>query len=414
MNTSGELTQDTVQEHCRDLNLTCHYTSTEFVNYADARTKLAEYAHKLFHRRHLVFLIQDPGDILEIADKKEAEQVIRSLINNKNACYIQQKWTMTESHISTWFLGKMFSSSLKHWYDGYAHEYICFDKKYVVHPRCVKFISQTQDHFTLESEISQASKKRSDTILRLLQQQIQEIDAKYSHIKNKTKRFEIKTKDDLYPRTTFYLAQEYVMQFEHTKNPECIKKGYELYLRRANISGHFKEEQFEAYKRSIEILLDYQPQLGMSAEVADLLIRKQVDTALKMQERAELYITYINYLLYNEKLRSFQTQNQRTQDIELAHEYLNKLIKLEYPTRNVLFVNEYAYTKDRQELYRKVFPPKFEKPQECEVCWDSTDLQCLIPCSHWLCKNCTHHVFAQQGWFHEPKCFFCRQRVCKV
>jgi hypothetical protein len=413
LNTAGELSKASVQEICTKRGVKCNYLEHEFVNYSHARNVLSDYAHGLFRAKQVAFLIHDPGDMLEITDHEEAKSVINSVFKFKHSYGINQKWTSVKldgtSDITIWRLVKMFPSSIKHTYQGYGHEYISLNQTSYSRTFRTDCIIQYQKRYNEDSQFKSSLQIRSDTMFRLLQQQLSEIESKYKSIKNKNQRYELKTRDDLYPRTTFYLAQECMMQLEKydktsPEYSELCKKAYMLYKRRSMITGHFIEEQFEATCRCARLLLYCHEQLTLPE--LDTQIRYWLDCALSLQERAEVYIMYINYLLYGKpevKYIGNNSEEKRSKDIELAHEQLNKLITLEYPTNACLFIDEKAYTNDRKELYLKVFPPKFEKPSECTVCYDSTELQLLLPCSHWLCSKCCTKL--------ESKCFFCRQPV---
>ena len=427
LNTAKEKSQQDLKDLCELYSLKMFYKESEFTTYSEARNTLIKFADSTFKKKDkIIYLITDPGDMLEIPDSNLAEKTLNAMFSlwcNNEIVLIQQKWIdLGTVKTQKWYLPKLFLSHQDIKYQGYAHEFIDIRKcnsrtddiiQYQIRPDIGLYDEEKiiKKEITDETEIKffHCFKKRCETNIRLLEQELKDIDKSYSHIKNKTKRYNSKKQDSYYARTLFYLAQDYGLQLNN------YFKALKLYTRRAEIPVH-KEEQFEAAKRSLEILLFFYKQVIYFEDnlKLDKLIRHWFKKSIEIpvDNKAEVYYIYINYLLYgNHELRYSKLDKndaiqKRNDDIAQAHKYLETLINLAYPSNAILFVQENVYNQDRFELYKKIFPPKFEKPEVCVICYESTELESLIPCSHWLCKDCIKKI--------DDQCFFCRRKVQKV
>jgi len=337
-----------------------HLFYHKFKNYFEARNALFDYSDNIYGKDK-VYLISDPGDNLKILDKEEFESCINNI--SKKVCYFQSGYLgpilgyhikqKNKSDIS-WYLLKLISSHRKDIrYSGYAHEYIDYNSGGTLKTDCI--VQYYQSEYT-------EFIKRCNTVRSLLEEELLEQE------KNKDKY--------KYARTLFYLAQEY----------HCInewERAFDLLNKRVEIDGYI-EEKFEAYRRLLITSID----LKKPKEVID----KYFEKACNLQKRAEIYILYIRYLI---------SIKSKEEDLIYIHKLCEECLAIEYP-KSILFVNEKSYTTERTELYLSLFPTKFEKPKECEVCY-MNNVE-LLKCKHWCCRECINKLT-------DKKCPFCRQSI---
>jgi len=371
----------------------------QFVDYSHARNALFDYADKLY-KEQKVYLINDDRDKLEISDIRLFERTVNHMLTKRvqsslsinmrwwdprhdpeqpNKMYFIKQKTMNGDRATSWYLPKLVVSHQRSFrYYGYAHEYLDGTRGEVLDG-----IEQFQQVATQEQWNAISAER-----IPLLEKQLGELQAD--------------KKSQLYARTLFYLGREYTSVSN--------EKAYEMLSQRANLDG-FMEEKFEATKLCAELASNL---LGKSSEgLTKEVVCEWFEKALKLQKRAEIYVAYAKYLLGKNRLPEIgnhhhKDSNSRDEDISKAHELVQQCMKLKPPASNVLlFVDETSYGDDRQKLYMELFPPKYERPSMCEVCFESTEVQRLLPCSHWLCSGCVAKTTSQS-------CPFCRQPITAV
>jgi len=340
----------------------------KFKNYSQARNALFDFADEIT-TKDTVYLITDPGDMLKILDKQELERWVKW--GRILSYFIKQDWTSEtklgnkiEKH--SWYLPKLVASHNKDIrYAGYAHEYIS------VYYNCHKIecLVQQQDRIKW-GDFKEEFNKRCDINRNLLEQELLDLEEK--------ELLDLEEKDKKYARTLFYLGQEYV----------CInnfEKAFEILNKRVQFDG-FLEEKFEAYHRLLC--------LSKTLKKDRLVIDQYFKEACLLQKRSEVYVTYIQYLI---------SQKSSSEDLDYIHKLCDECLSLKPPSNILLFINIDSYTKERTELYLSIFPPKFEKPKECEVCYSNPQVG-LLKCKHWCCQDCLNKL-------NNNICPFCRQPI---
>lgn len=344
-----------------------HIFDHAFTDYSTARNALFDYADKTYTSPH-VYIINDPADTLLIENKDEfVHDLSRMLSGGYTVYHTKQKWNISsEERTLSWFLPKILRSHQSHLrYQCYSHECITYSSTSSGHKK-IQSITQVQDLTEQDTRCPGEGEKRNKTSAELLEKQLKDIQPS----------------NHFYPRIHFYLAQDYICIDEY-------EKGYELFVKRTQLDGYI-EETFEAYKMCGELAV----KLNKPKETVCHFFEK----ALELQKRSEVYVAYAKYLL------SLPTTEDRSKNIEKVHTLAEECIKLNHPVNKLLFVNETSYTNDRIALYTTLFPPRFEKPDVCEVCYTSEECIRLLPCSHWLCKECISKL-------NRKICPFCRQKV---
>lgn len=332
----------------------------KFKNYSHARNDLFDFADKIT-TKETFYLITDPGDMLKILDKQELERWVKR--GRISIYFIKQDWnteTKPENKVEkhSWYLPKLVASHNKDIrYAGYAYEYIRVYYNY----HKIECLVQKQDRI-IWGDYKEEFNKHCDVNRNLLEQEL----------------LDLGEKDENYARTLFYLAQEYL----------CIdnfEKAFELLNKRVQID-EFLEEKFEAYYRLICI--------SQKLKKDKIVIDQYFKEACLLQKRSEVYVTYIRYLI---------SQKSSSEDLDNIHKLCEECLSLKPPSNIVLWINNDSYTKERTELYLSIFPPKFEKPKECEVCYSNPQVG-LLKCKHWCCQDCINKL-------NNNRCPFCRQPI---
>lgn len=311
--------------------ITVHIFNHTFVDYSTARNTLFEYADKLYQDNR-IYLLNDPGEMLEINDVNKFSIILKDVIDNNRIVFLKQVW-MNPDNVISWYLPKILSSHQKQLkFKGYVHECLINpDNTYeskrtneIIQSMDKKWITSTSND-SITRSLQEESKQYNTFYMNMLKKQLKEL----SSIPNKNK-------DDLqlYSRTLFYLGQTY-----HFSND--LINAYHFYNQRYALD-YFLEEKFESAFRCADIAR----QLHSSKKV----VCEWFEKALQLQQRVEVYISYIDYLLYSNSYSS------RQNDLQKVSQLVQKCIQLGYPMNEILFVNETAYTQGRQTLYSMIKP----------------------------------------------------------
>lgn len=291
---STDNTLELVSEWCNSNGVELHTKIGEFVDFSRSRNVLSDFADTIEGYDFILFL--DCNDEL-IGGQKLLEECEKFALMPNKVFMVRQKW-LTGTFINKYLNSRLVKRNCGWRYKKRVHEYLAppENEEFLERPNVTEEVYLYQNRNDDDDKTS----KRFQRDKELLSADVKEF--------NDT-------------RDIFYLAQTLGCLNE-------FDEAYNLYQKRGENPTGFWEERFHSYLRSGEICISIKNDLNLA--IINLI------KSLTIDFRVEPLILLSQI---------YQNKGEHI----LAYHFLHTACQLEYPSKNILFIGDNAYSYDRYQ-----------------------------------------------------------------